>query len=100
MVELLRRGGTELGRRWLAALLLVDERDREAVVAEIERRIVELYGESTPRAEGAGLEVTVVHPPRGRAGYVEQRETTYEAAARPTTRGAGREGGDRKRKGA
>lgn len=100
MVELLRRGGPELGRRWLAALLLVEEQDRETVVAEIERKVVELYADRAPRAEGARLEVTVVHPPQYQAGYIEQREATYEAAP-PTraSRAASGEGG-RKHRGA
>lgn len=43
LVELLRPAGAELGRRWLAALLLVPAGERDAVVAAVERRIVEEF---------------------------------------------------------
>lgn len=43
IVELLRPAGPDLARRWLAALLLVDISDREAVVESIERQIAETY---------------------------------------------------------
>lgn len=81
LIELLRRGGPELGRRWLAALMLVDPAEREGVVAEIERTFAERYrrGPAGARAEGTNVSVTVVHPPERRAGYIEQKETTYEA---------------------
>ncbi len=35
--------GPELARRWVAALMLVPEADRESVVEAVERRIVEEY---------------------------------------------------------
>lgn len=70
LVELLRPAGAELGRRWLAALLLVPAGEREAVVAAVERRIVEEFcgeegaaGASGERAGGGGepaAEVVVV----------------------------------------
>lgn len=44
VIELMRPAGPELARRWVAALMLVPESDRETVVAEIETRIAELYG--------------------------------------------------------
>lgn len=44
IVELLRPAGPDLARRWLAALLLVDISDREAVVASIERQVADVYG--------------------------------------------------------
>lgn len=43
LIELLRDGGAELGRRWLAALMLVPPDERAAVVEAIERRIVDEY---------------------------------------------------------
>jgi hypothetical protein len=44
LTELLRPMGADLARRWLAALSLVPEAEREAVVAEVERSIVDEYG--------------------------------------------------------
>ena len=35
--------GPELARRWVAALTLVPEAERESVVESVERRIVEEY---------------------------------------------------------
>jgi hypothetical protein len=43
IIELLRSTGPDLGRRWLAALTLVDPDEREEMVETIERRIAELY---------------------------------------------------------
>lgn len=43
IVELLQPIGPDLARRWLAALLLVDRENREAVVESIERQIVAAY---------------------------------------------------------
>jgi len=44
LTELLRPLGPELGRRWLAALLIVPEEEREALVAAMEEQIVREYG--------------------------------------------------------
>lgn len=44
LTELLRPMGPELGRRWLAALLLVPEEEREALVSAMEEQIVREYG--------------------------------------------------------
>lgn len=62
----------ELARRWVAALMLIPQSEREGVVSAIEREIVEQYG-------GAPPSLTVVSPPVQRRGYVEQTHTTYEA---------------------
>jgi len=43
IVELLRPMGPQLARRWLAALLLVPEHEREALVEAIEEQIVREY---------------------------------------------------------
>ena len=72
LVEILRPESVELSRRWLAALLLVPEEDRAALVAEIERRIVHTYADAEEE-----VEVHVVSPPVQREGYVEQVHTTY-----------------------
>lgn len=44
LTELLQPTGPDLARRWLAALMLVPREEREAVVSEVERSIVEEYG--------------------------------------------------------
>ncbi len=77
LVDLLRPAGADLARRWLAALLLVDEADRPALVAEVERRVARHYPRRTPDHN-----VEVVHPPVQRDGYVEQTHVTYAADPR------------------
>jgi len=60
IVELMRAGGPDLVRRWVAALLSVPERERRAVVESIEARIAELYHESPGDDElASGGEVKV-----------------------------------------
>jgi hypothetical protein len=91
LVELLRPATPELARRWVAALLLVPEAERAAVVESIEARIVETYArpeapEDGPAragrsAEGDEEEMVVVYPPTQRDGHVEQVERVY--AVRP-----------------
>jgi len=96
LVELMRPAGPDLARRWLAALLLVDADDREALVAAIEARAAALYERKGGGADVAA-EFDVVHPPVARAGYVERVTTTYSVEAkpepakkaRPSRRGAG-----------
>lgn len=78
LIELLRPAGPELGRRWLAALLLVPEGERERLVQEIERRIVEAYASGQDAQAGRPVEMHVVSPPVQRDGYIEQIHTTYE----------------------
>lgn len=39
----MRPAGADLARRWLAALLVAPENEREAIVASVEARMVELY---------------------------------------------------------
>jgi hypothetical protein len=84
----MRPAGPELARRWLACLLLVDRADRETLVAEVEKRVAALYGEhegaGEPGRDGA-REVTVVHAPVQREGYVERTETTYAVPAEKPT---------------
>lgn len=100
LIELLRPLGTELGRRWLAALLAVPEAERAALVAEVERRVAEL---GCPMADGAtaagdgeaagGREFRVISSPAQRNGFTEHTETTYEVkpvAAEPRQRRRGR----------
>lgn len=85
LVELLQPIGPELARRWLAALMLVDRGEREAMVSMIERQIAELYAGAASAGEGAGRSTTsepkslhVVHPPVQRDGHTEQVFMTYE----------------------
>ncbi len=73
LVELLRPAGAELGRRWLACLMLAPESEREAIVRSIEQRMAELY--LKPDADRT---LNVAHPPEQREGFVEQKFTTYE----------------------
>ena len=49
LTELMRATGPELGRRWLSALTLVPENEREAVVSVVERQIVAEYADRAPR---------------------------------------------------
>lgn len=98
---MLRPGTPDLARRWLAALLIVPEEEREAVVSAIERRIVAQYplpaapaacalGEGVvapavvtksigaPRLPGTPRQVNIKHPPVQKQGYVEEVIRTYE----------------------
>lgn len=76
LVELLRPAGAELGRRWLACLMLAPESEREAIVESIERRMAELYLDANANAK-AERSVDVVHRPEQHEGFVEQKITTY-----------------------
>lgn len=77
LVDLLRPAGADLARRWLAILLLVDEPERPALVAETERRVAR-----RPCARERDPAFDVVHPPVQRDGYVEQTHVTYAAEPR------------------
>lgn len=92
IIDLLRQGSPELARRWLAALLIVPDNERESVVSAIEQRVSELYPLHAPenstidadeaRAGISGQrdprQVRVVSPPAQRAGFVEQIIRTYD----------------------
>lgn len=97
LIELLRPAGPELGRRWLAALLLVPEEAREGVVSAVEARIVAEFGDR--RLGGSTGLVTAHTPPVQRDGYVEVVETTYEVSVEPAVRKAGMGRGVRRRSG-
>jgi hypothetical protein len=43
IVELMREGGMELTRRWVAALVMVAPEDREELVSAIEHRVAAAY---------------------------------------------------------
>jgi hypothetical protein len=100
IVEFLRPGTPDLSRRWISALLLVPEAEREAVVASVERRIVETYASGQGARGGAAgtsaaaaatpeateRQVTVVYPPVAKDGYTEQVHRTFgvvDGASRP-----------------
>lgn len=82
---MLRPCGVELARRWVAALLVVDESEREALVSAVERQVVATYGisrdYSEPNEETRSLEMTVVHEPVQKAQYVEHIEVSYSGPA-------------------
>jgi len=86
LVELLKPGGADLARRWVAALFLAPEQERERIVEAVEARIVELYALDEPASQGAstGAEeqtVDLVEPPVEKEGHVEQVIHTYAKAA-------------------
>jgi hypothetical protein len=74
LTELLKPGGVELARRWLAALLLVPAAEREEVVKAVETRIVAEY--DLP-LEAEAREVVVRYPAVQREGYVEEVVKRY-----------------------
>ncbi|CAN5748604.1 hypothetical protein BH11PLA1_BH11PLA1_07590 [soil metagenome] len=93
LIELLRPGSADLCRRWLAALLIVPERERSAVVSAVEARIVAEFGAGVragaaaapQRGEAArGDSVRVVYPPASMPGGVAQEHVEYRGA-RPAT---------------
>lgn len=89
LIELLRPAGPELGRRWLAALLLAPAAEREAIVSAVEKRMLETYG----RASHTEL-IHLREAPVQREGHVEQLVRTFErvskkSAAKASRRSAG-----------
>ena len=76
LIELLRASGPELGRRWLAALLVIPEAERPGVVRAVERRVAEEFGRRGAQGEDETL-LDVAEPPVQRDGYVEQVIRTY-----------------------
>lgn len=79
LVRLLRASGPELGRRWLAALLVVPDDERTPVVEAVERRVAEVYG--VGGADETLLDVA--EAPVQRDGYVEQVIRTYAKREKP-----------------
>jgi len=45
LVEVMKPMGPELARRWVAALMLVPDSEREAVVQAVEQQIASEYGD-------------------------------------------------------
>jgi hypothetical protein len=98
LTELLKPGGVELARRWLAALLLVPAAEREVVVKAVEAKIVKEYDLplDAEAQEGAGAEpreMVVRYPAVQREGYVEEVVKRYGVAD-------GKNGADAERDGA
>jgi hypothetical protein len=52
LAELLKPAGPELARRWLTALLLVPEHERESVVEAVERQIVREFADGEAGGDG------------------------------------------------
>jgi len=106
LVELLRAsqgGGIDLARRWLAALMLVPDGDRESVVSAIESRIVQQYTAAPLSERGHETAPPVVHV-RSQAvqrdGYVEETVRSYQPApGAPVGESGSEEGAARRRRG-
>jgi hypothetical protein len=69
LVELLKPRSVELARRWVAALMLAPEDEREAIVEEVERRLVHEYRSGAARSPAddeqvaaSGLDRTSIDP--------------------------------------
>lgn len=76
LVELLRAGSPDLARRWLAALLLVPETDRERIVEAVEHQIVNEY--AVPASDDAeSPAMRVVYPPKEIPGGTEHVTVEY-----------------------
>ena len=54
LIDLTEPVGAELSRRWLAALLLVPEGEREAVIEAVERQVAREYERREDTEPGAG----------------------------------------------
>lgn len=85
LVELLRGQTPDLARRWLSALLIVPERERESVVSAVERGIVAEYPQTVESNEritraGArelrGVDASAVEP--ATASPIDQHRATNE----------------------
>lgn len=88
---MLRAGSPELIRRWVAALLMVPESERPAVVHEVTRRIAEEYAAET--ASNPATDDPMFHvasDPIQRDGHTEQIIRSYSAPSKPRSPGASR----------
>lgn len=80
MLEVMKGGGAELGRRWMAALYRAPAEDREAIVDAIEARILSVYDDET----GDAAEETMLHIAEDavhKEGFVEQVIRSYAAGS-------------------
>lgn len=83
----MRPAGVELARRWLAALLLAPEDEREAVVESVEARMSEVYasgrgGSAVDEPGGASGLWSVVTPERRELRDLAAAEGSGGSAAR------------------
>jgi len=98
LIELLRAGTPDLARRWVAALLLVPESERAAVVNAVELRIVTEYGALASHAE-SDADPPMMHiaeNPVVKDGHTEQIIRSYSAPA-PKPRPSSNRSSDAKR---
>jgi len=78
LTELMREGGVELSRRWVAALMLAPESEREAIVESVTQRLVELYPPESRGEDAAEDGQRMLHV----AGEVVQRDSFVEQVIR------------------
>ena len=85
IVELMREGGMELTRRWVAALVLVAPEDRESLVAAIEERVAAAY--DLPGSNGIfQIESTTPEPPVTEVSQASTPEAATTEAATVETK--------------
>lgn len=77
LVELLRPATPELARRWLAALLLAPEHEREGIVVAIEKRMHDLYAPASPDDD------TLLHIDSESRSHPTHTETVVRSYAAP-----------------
>lgn len=85
LTELLRPAGAELARRWLAALLIAPEAEREALVDAVEARMASLYAVPESGVEGDSVEpeslLHVADEPVFKDELIEQTIRSYAVRA-------------------
>jgi len=62
IIELMRPATADLARRWLAALLLAPEDEREDIVASVEARMHHLYPPTPEESAGGESPEVIVKP--------------------------------------
>ena len=80
LVKLMREGGVERTRRWVAALLLAPEPERDAIVDAVARRLAAIYADVPSDADpsdGSGHVLRVAGDPVQRDGFIEQVIRSY-----------------------
>ncbi|MEM9083806.1 MAG: hypothetical protein AAGB34_09430 [Planctomycetota bacterium] len=80
MLELMKGGGPELGRRWLAALYRAPAEEREAIVDAIEARILSIYDDER-KDQAAETMLHIAEDAVHKEGFTEQVIRSYSAAA-------------------
>lgn len=84
LVELMRPAGIDLARRWVAALLLVPEHEREGVVLAVEKRIVEEFAsdEDSTSAEESALAAAEARAMKAKPSRARKGVAGADGAAR------------------